>query len=270
MRVRRLLVLALLLGAGGGAALAQDARADATEHLEVFLPAGYATSGRRYPVIYGLQGLPKGSTGYLSIDVTGWGEAAERVGHPAIVVSPQGSTDSDRDPEWLDWGQGREWSSVVAIGVVRRVDRWYRTVRNRTGRAIIGDSAGGYGAAIIGLQHPQTFSLIQSWSGYFHPTNPNGTAPLELSSAHKDGAADVHDYVSQLDATWQRYPTRFGFYVGNADHRFLGDNEQLDREMVADGVPHHFAVYSGGHDNALWSAHVRAWIGRAARALASG
>jgi enterochelin esterase-like enzyme len=155
----------------------------------------------------------------------------------------------------------------VAIGVVRHIDRDFRTIRSRSARALIGISAGGYGAANIGIHNLDTFSVIQSWSGYFHATNPSGTGPMELGSPQADAAADVHTYVPKLRRSFRRFPTAFGFYVGNRDDRFLRENRRLDRQLRRAGVPHAFAVYRGTHSPALWQAHLTDWVGRAVRTL---
>jgi enterochelin esterase-like enzyme len=149
------------------------------------------------------------------------------------------------------------------VGVVREVDRDFRTIRDRRARAIIGMSAGGYGSALIGVHHLDTFSVIQSWSGYFHPTNRAGTGPMDVGSPQADAAASLHTYVPRLPRSFRRFPTAFGFYVGNRDTRFLAENRRLDRQLRAARVAHRFAVYPGAHEKALWMAHLQDWIGRA-------
>jgi enterochelin esterase-like enzyme len=238
-----------------------------TERYAVYLPTGYSQGGR-YPVIYALHGLPSDARGYRKVAIATWGAIAEQAGRPAIVVAPQGARAGDRDPEWHDWGPGRDWETAVAVELVGRVDREFRTIRGRRARALIGSSAGGYGAAVIGLRHLSTFSVIQSWSGYFHATNPAGTGPMDLGSPLADLLADVHAYVPLLPRwflAWE--PTYLGFYIGDRDDRFLAENRQLDRELRAAAVTHRFAVYPGGHSGALWSAHARAWVRRALREL---
>jgi enterochelin esterase-like enzyme len=239
------------------------------EEFAAFLPTGYASSGRRYPVVYALHGLPTDAQGYARMPIDAWGRAAERAGHPAIVVAVQGARSGDTDPEWHDWGPGRNWETAVAVELVHHIDRIYRTIANRRGRALIGLSAGGYGAALIGLHHPDAFSVIQSWSGYFHPTNPDGTAPLDVGSGADNAAASAHTYVSLMRRIFRNHqPTYFGFYVGESDSRFLAENEQLHQELLRAGVPHVYAVYPGGHNSAFWTSHMDGWIGAAASQLA--
>ena len=274
---RRLLIAAALVGLLATARPAHasvlkrsfhSAALGGTEHYAVYLPAGYASSDRRYPVIYAVHGLPGGPASYLNMPIAAWGRIASAAGRPAIVVAPQGARPGDSDPEWHDWAPDREWESAVAVDLVREIDRTYRTIPDRRDRAIIGMSAGGYGAMLIGLHHLDTFSVIQSWSGYFHPTNPAGTAPLDVGSPQGRVAASAHSYVPLLPGWLDRWhPTYLGFYIGDQDTRFLAENRQLDRELRAAGVPHQFAVYAGGHTSAVWNAHAPAWIGRAMHEL---
>jgi len=227
-------------------------------HLSVYLPAGYATGTERYPVVYFLHGLPAGSKAYQGFDFLR--TALDGVGKPAILVAPQGARDNDSDPEYLDWGPGRNWETAVGVELPRFVDAHYRTIRSRRGRAIVGLSAGGYGATLLALHHLDAFAVVESWSGYFHPTNPSGTAPLNVGSAGANAHASAHTYVSQLRVAFSRRPTFFGFYVGAGDTRFRAENVQLDRELRAARVPHVFRVYPGGHGNNVWTTHATAWL----------
>jgi len=226
-------------------------------HARVFLPADYDDNPtRRYPVVYFLHGLPANADSYRA---NAWiADALARAGQ-AILVLPQGARRGDRDPEYLNWGAGRNWETYIARELPRYIDAHYRTIRARSGRAIMGLSAGGYGATIVGLHHPGTFSVIESWSGYFHPTDPTGTRPLA-----REPATSAHTLTSIV----RRSPTYFAFYVGRGDTRFLAENEQLDRELSVDHVPHVFEIYRGAHESSLWQTHAVTWLRLALRHLA--
>lgn len=227
-------------------------------HARVILPANYDDlPHHRFPVIYFLHGLPASASTYRG---NAWlVDAMAQVG-PAILVLPQGARDADTDPEYLNWGSGRNWENYIARELPRYIDAHFRTIRSRAGRAIVGLSAGGYGATIVGLHHPGTFSVIESWSGYFHPTDPTGTQPLA-----RGPAANAHTLVAEL----HHGSTFFAFYVGRGDVRFSAENEQLNRELVAAKVPHVFEVYAGKHETALWQSHAVAWLRLALRHLAA-
>jgi putative tributyrin esterase len=227
-------------------------------HFSAYLPPGYASSGRRYPVIYFLHGLPAGPTAYK--DIAWLRGPLDSLSRRAILVAPQGAAVEDSDPEYLDWGPGRNWETAIAKELPNYVDSHLRTIANRRGRALAGLSAGGYGAVILALHHLDDFAAIESWSGYFHPTNPSGTAALDLGSATKNARASAHNFVRTLRNDAKRRPTFFAFYVGNGDARFRAENLQLDRELRAAHVPHVFAVYPGAHQLSVWKLHAKRWL----------
>jgi len=229
-------------------------------HALVVLPPGYSTSGLRYPVVYFLHGLPAGPSAYRA---SGWLERALEQAGPAILVEPQGAKSGDTDPEYLDWGAGRNWETYVTVELPRYIDRHFRTIANRRGRAIVGLSAGGYGAAALGLGHLDLFSVVESWSGYFHPTDPTGAKPLAAAPA-----ANVHNLIGRLRKSQRNWPTFFAFYVGRGDARFRAENLQLHRELVAARVPHVFELYEGGHRTSVWEAHAPGWLALALDRLA--
>jgi enterochelin esterase-like enzyme len=119
----------------------------------------------------------------------------------------------------------------------------------------VGLSAGGYGAVVLALNHLETFSVIESWSGYFRPTDPSGARVLPHLPSES-----AHSLVPELRADERRRPTFFAFYVGREDTRFRAENRELDRELRAAGVPHVFRVYPGAHGQNVWRAHAPAWL----------
>ena len=230
--------------------------------LEVYLPVGYDTSAMHYPVVYFLHGLPANGTTYESIGFVE--KALDEVGRPAILVVPQGARDDDTDPEYVDHDDGRNWGTAIARELPRIVDARFRTIRSRQGRALIGVSAGGYGAMHLALKHLSDFSVVESWSGYFHPTDPTGTKALPLGPD-----TDVHRQLQAERSTLKRLPTFIAFYVGAGDWRFAAENRQLNAELTGAGVQHLFRVYSGGHEQSLWQRHAPAWLGLALAHLAA-
>jgi enterochelin esterase-like enzyme len=235
---------------------------EARAHYSVYLPPGYGSSKVRYPVIYFLHGLPASPQAYRSI--TPVASAVEASGHEAIVVGVQGSRQGDEDPEWLDREPGSLWETATAVELVSVIDHRYRTLAERDGRLLIGISAGGYGATLIGAHHPAMYSVIESWSGYFHPTDPTGTKALDLGSAEANDWANFHKLIPRLKRQLALYSGRtyYGFYVGTDDARFRAENEALHRELLAAGLAHvYFRVYPGAHEWSLWARHAPDWVG---------
>lgn len=286
MRRLRLLVLLLVAAAGfAGVALAaapqsRISRASVVEgsfhsrslegsmRYALWLPAGYATHpGRRYPVLYVLHGLPGGKYSYrVGLFLV---PVLESLDAQAIVVFPQGARSHDTDDEYLDLGSGRNWATALTRELPAAIGRRYRTLDTRTGRGIVGFSAGGYGAVILGLHNLARYSVIESWSGYFHATTPDGSAPKSLTPG-ETAWGDAHLLVPQLAASMKAEPTLLAFYTGSSDpyQGFTAENVQFDSELTAAGVSHQFAVYPGGHNTGFWLAHAPQWLALALQALA--
>jgi S-formylglutathione hydrolase FrmB len=227
-------------------------------HFEAYLPPGYANGTKRYPVVYVLHGLPASATAYTTLRFVE--RAVDAAGRPAIVVIPQAARAGESDPEYVDRGAGDAWGTAIATELPRVVDARFRTIRSRAGRALVGISAGGYGAMHLALRHLDEFSVVESWSGYFHPTDPTGTQSLDLGSAARNLQADVHRLIPTVRARLRSLPTFIAFYVGRSDWRFYAENETLNQELSEAGIVHVFRAYPGGHDQQLWQRYAAAWL----------
>lgn len=261
------LITAATAAAGPDRSRIQDdhfhsAALDGTLHFEVYLPIGYASSTRRYPVVYFLHGLPSSAKAYQQFGFVE--NALDQAGKAAILVVPQGARWNEPDPEYVDHDPGDEWETAIAVELPVIVDSLYRTIPTRTGRAIVGLSAGGFGAMHLGLAHLRTFSVVQSWSGYFHPTDPTGTKAIDLGAQN-----DVHQQLLATRAELLRLHTTIAFYVGDGDTRFVAENRQLNLELSRAGVSHVFRVYSGGHEQRLWQQYAVPWLRMALAHLAA-
>jgi S-formylglutathione hydrolase FrmB len=138
-------------------ALASDTR------VRVLLPTGYgAERRRRYPVLY----LLHGASGSYA-DWTRAGDVARTTaGQPLIVVMPDGGR-GGWYTNWYNGGRGGPpaWEDYHVSGLIPLVDRRFRTVAARRGRAIAGLSMGGFGTFSYAGRHPDLFTAAASFSG---------------------------------------------------------------------------------------------------------
>jgi enterochelin esterase-like enzyme len=130
----------------------------------VYLPPGYVSTTRHYPVLYLLHGQNGHPSAFLEI---GLQQAMDRlIEHatipPMIAVMIQ---DASGDNNWQNIG-GRHSESYV-LEVQEMVDRMLPTIATRAGRAIAGSSKGGYGAMRVALGNPHRFAVVESWLGFF-------------------------------------------------------------------------------------------------------
>lgn len=138
----------------------------------VLLPHGYDDGSTRYPVLYLLHGVGDDQSSWLqSTDVE---EAVADL--PLIVVMPEAGHTPDAG--WYsDWAcatapctpdvtpAGPRWETYHVRELVPFVDARYRTVAQRSGRAIAGFSMGGFGALTYAARHPELFGAAASISG---------------------------------------------------------------------------------------------------------
>jgi enterochelin esterase-like enzyme len=232
---------------------------------QVYLPPGYA-SGRRYPVIYFLHGLPAGPSSYRQNAFVA--SALVSADRKAIVVAPQGARNAGSDREYLDWDATEDWPQAISQDLTSCIDARFHTIAGRDGRALVGLSAGGYGAMNIGLRNLRQFGAVQSWSGYFVATNPAGTKVLQLGSPQANAAAKVPRGTT-LKAALRSQPTQIAFYVGRQDSRFLIMNRQYDASLSDTGIAHIFHTYPGGHSPTLWRSQAPTWLAWALDYLAA-
>ena len=188
--------------AGGGSRVVRlqvgDPRLDVPPGpLYVYLPPGYAdpaNARRRYPVIYLLHGYPGGPIDWFrgaQVQRTMDAMLADGLVQPMILAAPDASGGWLHDSEMLNQVGGPQVESYLVGPVVRAVDSDFRTIADRSGRAIGGVSSGGYGALNLGLRHQGTFSVILSLMPYGDPgavtaTLLGGSRALWLANAPAD------------------------------------------------------------------------------------
>ncbi len=132
---------------------------NATLPYNVILPPDYRQSrATRYPVLYLLHGV----TGHYSDWVTHSNVADYAAQYRLIVVMPEGNngwyTDSTTAP-------ADKYETYILKELIPDVQRHYRTIEARYGRAVAGLSMGGYGALKFGLKFPDMFVFAGSMSG---------------------------------------------------------------------------------------------------------
>jgi len=129
-------------------------------HINVVLPRGYADSGISYPVLYLCHGFTSNYHEFVNVGVP---EYLNRFDMIVVMVDVGNSL-------YVNWAKSEDgrpyhFADHVCIDVINYVDKNYRTIAERKGRAINGISMGGFGAISLGLTHPGLFCSIASHSG---------------------------------------------------------------------------------------------------------
>ena len=221
--------------------------------MVVYLPESYSTDTlRRFPVFYLLHGA-RGN------EIT-WSDSA-RVMHRIdslracgkakefILVMPNMNNyfgDKDyRNGRCVNamhafWMVDGEAERYFVHDVVARVDSLYRTVPDKSGRAIAGMSCGALQSIYLSANAPDCFGYVGLFSPYTYPT----FAAL--------GHMDVYGGLGKkLKRQFEDPPVLYGVYIGKTDF-FLPHIRMFDRKLTRRGYPHQFTLAEGGHEWYNW------------------
>lgn len=214
----------------------------------LYLPPGYgeeANQSKRYPVVYWLHGYsvePQYGTPF----VEGM-DAAIKAGKasPTIIVLPHGLYDS----WYVDSEDGSQpVESVIIRDLIPHVDRTYRTIADRRGRALEGFSMGGWGALHLAFKYPEMFGAVTSVGAPFH--RAENFPQLGRVFSGNRAAYYAEDPVTRA----RRHPeklagVRVRLLVGEKDGN-LGFTRSFDKVLGTVGVAREVRIVPGvGHND---------------------
>ena len=146
-----------------GASLEGNLEGDAADRdVLVFLPPSYgAQPARRYPVVYALHGYSIGAEQWAAeIHVPQTIEGAFAKGAKEMIVVLPDSKTVHNGSMYSSSATTGDFENFVARDLVAYIDTHYRTIAARESRGLVGHSMGGYGAARIGMKHPDVFGSL--------------------------------------------------------------------------------------------------------------
>lgn len=224
-----------------------------TRRVWIYLPPDYATSGRRYPVLYMHDGQNVFDAATSFVGEWGVDETLDQIhaqgGESAIVVAVDhgGNRRLDEYNPWksadpkLGGGEGDAYVEFFVHTLKPYVDRHYRTRPDRRSTSILGSSMGGLISLYAALKYPNVF----------------GSAGV-FSCACWVAKPEIYDYARRARRT---APSPRVYFVSGAyetqDGRPARDQREMVRALAAGGVPVGRAVRSltradGKHAEWFW------------------
>lgn len=214
----------------------------------VITPNNYA-SGKQYPVVYLLHGAGG--------DYADWIKKAAGVADNAdqfniIIVCPDGGVtswywDAPADPTY-------RYETYVTKELITFVDKNYKTIKGRNGRAITGLSMGGHGGLYLGIRHQDLFGAAGSMSGGvdIRPFPKNWDMAKRLGSyAENPENWDKYTVTNQLHLLTPN-SLAIIFDCGTEDF-FYKVNIELHEKMLERNIVHDFIVRPGAHNWPYWT-----------------
>jgi S-formylglutathione hydrolase FrmB len=250
----------------------QSKLVNTTLPYNVILPPGYRAATTRYPVLYLLHGWGGHYTDWLTR--TNVADYAAR--YRMIIVMPEGN-----DSWYVDGAAGinDKYESYILKELMPDVDKRYRTIQSRYGRAVAGLSMGGYGAIKYGLKYPATFVFAASMSGAFGATR---YAEKEMASPNLEPfmktfgpvgsetrkANDIFEITKALTPARIAALPYFYFDCGTEDAaQHFDRNRELSALFLEKKIPHEYRELPGNHSWQYWNQQVQEVLQIAAEKL---
>ena len=228
-----------------------------------YLPAGYATSRRAFPVLYLLHGA-FGAAGDFATQgaLQASADRLMRTGvcRDAIIVTPAG-LDS-----WYVNGPGLPMQDAFLDEFIPHIETEFRVRSQRTCRLLGGVSMGGFGALRFALLRPDLFEAVALLSPAVYSDLPpeNSSARQDAAFKRPDGSGEPRfdpqawrqaDYPALIDAyVGQGLPLRFLITCGDHDELGIADHAlTLFKFLRARQQAAEFRLSPGGHDWPTWT-----------------
>jgi len=214
--------------------------------MTVYTPAGYETSGKRYPVFYLLHGMGGDEEAWISLGRTAQildNLIAQGKAKPMIVVMTNGNAAQEAAPGESSLGmvpptfqlpKTMEGTFESAFpDVVKFVDNNYRTIKSKSGRAIAGLSMGGFHSMHISKQYPDLFNYVGLFSAAIVP-NKDVTSPV------------YQDLEGKLKVQFSKKPTLYWIGIGKTDFLYKA-NEDYRKLLDEKGYKYTYYETGEGH-----------------------
>jgi enterochelin esterase-like enzyme len=218
----------------------------------VYLPPGYGTEGRRYPVLYMLHGGGGEKDEWPAYGLVNDADRSiqSKDIRPLIIVMPQGDLGY-----WVNWvGDGPRWGDYVARDLRRQIDATFRTLPDSSHRAIGGLSMGGAGALQLAFTHPDIFGVAGAHSPSLHLDD--GT----FSAIYGTGDDFLKREPIDLAVSAPNIDLLKIWIDAGEDDPWLERDQLLHANLDARGVPHNWNVFHGGHDGDYWIQNISSYL----------
>lgn len=215
--------------------------------MTVYTPAEYYNTTKKYPVLYLLHGAGG--------DENSWSELGRAVqildnliaqgkAKPMIVVMPNGNGSEEAAPGEAPNSMVKPTMMVPKMmdgsiekafpDVMKYVEKHYRTLSDKKGRAICGLSMGGFHSLYISALYPDKFDYVGLFSAAIHAQN-------------KGENTDVYDNMDRKLATqFGKAPKLYWIGIGKTDFLYK-DNTDFRKKLDEKHYPYTYMETDGGH-----------------------
>ena len=228
----------------------------------IYLPPGYETSQRSYPVLYLLHGGGDDQTGWVQFgEVQYIADKAliDGISTPMIIVMPDANTgkrgySNNATGTW-------KYEDFFFQEFMPYIEKTYRIKADKHYRAISGLSMGGDGTFTYTLHHPELFAAACPLSA--------GTGPLTIEDSKTRltretpniSQAEIQSYYNRqsvlnlINTVPDSLQKSVRWFIDCGDDDFLFEGNSLAHiAMRKKNIPHEFRIRDGAHNWTYWRA----------------
>ena len=214
----------------------------------VILPESYNASDKTFPVLYALHGA---GGNYKS-----WIKQFPEIKilsdkYNIIIICPDGGKTSWYFDSPID--KNYKYETYIVSELIDAIDRKYKTINDKSSRAIMGYSMGGHGAFYLAFKHPEKWGVAISTSGGLD-LRP---FPKEFDISKRLG--DLKEFPDNWDKNsvinlihlLDGKNMNIFFDCGINDF-FYEVNRRFHEKLIQNRIPHTYMERPGSHTGDYW------------------
>ncbi|MBK7808742.1 MAG: esterase family protein [Saprospiraceae bacterium] len=234
----------------------------------VILPEDYYKSNKKYPVVYLLHGLGDDETSWVEYGY--FSQISDKVTKqcdvlPMIFIMPQGF----RNYYVNDFAGTFLYQDMFVKELIPTIDSTFRTIADKSMRATMGYSMGGFGALVIPLKYPDMFAAcvplsvsIRTDEQYIKESSSGwddqwgrlfgGVGTFGVSRLTDYYKKECPLYMIQNENIEQWKGLKIYIDSGDDEGTLAASNDKLHMVLTEKQIPHEYRVRDGGHEFAYW------------------
>jgi len=227
----------------------------------IYLPPGYETSQRSYPVLYLLHGAGDDHTGWVQFgEVQRITDKAIEDGTATAMIIVMPDAQTGQMGYFNNIAGNWNYEDYFFQEFIPAIEKSYRIKGEKRYRAVAGLSMGGGGSFMYALHHPELFSSACPLSAYVGPLNmEDAKTRIKKSNPEITDEARIKAYFENHNAIElvnrmpddQKKAVRWYIDCGDDDFLYEG-NCLIHIAMRKKDIPHEFRTRDGAHNWTYW------------------
>ncbi|MEK0423523.1 MAG: hypothetical protein RLZ95_1433 [Bacteroidota bacterium] len=235
-------------------------------HFTIYLPEGYETHQRTYPVTYLLHGYGDSDDGWIQFgEINRLADAAIKEGKiaPMLIVTPDGFKSF-----YMNAADGSmNYEDFFIKELIPHIEKTFKAKTDKRFRGIAGLSMGGYGSLLYALKYPNMFSAAAPlsaaiWTNEDYENMKEGMYNTYFGSSIGKNLKGkerltpnwhANSIFSIIDKKTTDELSAVKYWIDCGDDDFLTvGNAQLHIALTNKNVAHEFRMKDGIHSWTYW------------------